>query len=159
MVFCDACNKARKLLPTEASMIIDETKEWKCDLIIKRMPAGCKEPDDELQEIVGRRYGAILQLLGIINRCDLARADIHLLAKAAGGVEFQPLIEEWVIAAQRKEIDDAMLLILDTEEMRSHFMSISVAAPGDLLEQTCSTWCALLSARCHVFVAEVLSNF
>ena len=57
--------------------------------------------------------------------------------------------------AQRKEIDDAMLLIVNTEEMRSHFMAISVAAPGDLLEQTCSTWCALLNERCQVFVAEV----
>ena len=58
------------------------------------MPAGCNEPDDELKEIVGRRYAAIFQLLGIVNRCDLARADIDLLADAAGGVvEFQPLIQ------------------------------------------------------------------
>ena len=127
-------------------------------MISARMPDGCKEPDDELKQIVGRSYAAIFQLaLGIMNRCDLAGANIDALVEAAGGVDFYALINAWVTEAQRMELEDSMLSVFDSnEDIKSLFGIIGVTSPVDLLDQTSAIWRGLLRTRCGVTNVELV---
>lgn len=154
MVYCDKCDKTRFLFENEfdPKSISDINAEWNCAMLFHRMPEGCKEPDDELKQIVGRSYAAIFQLrLGIQNRRDLAGANVAALVDAAGGDEFYSLINGWVLDAQKMELDDCMLSVFDnSEDLRLLFMAICVSSPVDLMEQTSETWLRLLESRCGI---------
>ena len=154
VVYCDRCNKTRYLLSHEYNAETLSNDAWTCSLISTRMPETCKEPDDELKEIIGRKYAAVFQLMGIINREHLAAADVTTLTQAAGGDEFYYLIQGWVMEAQKAELADAMVVAFEgvQTDVETALKWVGVTSPVDLMEQSNTTWKMLLQERCGVEV-------
>ena len=154
VVYCDRCNKTRYLLSHEYNAETLSNDAWTCSLISTRMPETCKEPDDELKGIIGRKYAAVFQLMGIINREHLAAADVTTLTQAAGGDEFYYLIQGWVMEAQKAELADAMVVAFEgvQTDVETALKWVGVTSPVDLMEQSNTTWKMLLQERCGVEV-------
>ena len=154
VVYCDRCNKTRYLLSHEYNAETLSNDAWTCSLISTRMPETCKEPDDELKGIIGRKYAAVFQLMGIINREHLAAADVTTLTQAAGGDEFYYLIQGWIMEAQKAELADAMVVAFEgvQTDVETALKWVGVTSPVDLMEQSNTTWKMLLQERCGVEV-------
>ena len=152
-MYCDACGKCRRCIGSEECNIVDAASEsnqpWTCSALSHRMPEQCKEPDDELKDLVGTVYASVLDHLGIRTRVLLAGADANYLVQEAGGAEFLPLVLDWIARAQSTEIADKMVEIFDDDhQLLDQLRLCGVSNPGDMLDQTAETMQKLLHDRC-----------
>ena len=146
-VYCDACNKARKLSAEEKqSFDLGPDSVWICSMLARLKSNGdCNVPDDEVTAIAGEQFALALQRAGIMTRSELAKA--HVEEFDAG--PYAPYISLWILKAQQQELFDIRGEVFTPLRPRliENLFYLGVNSPKDILDHDAEKFAQLYETR------------
>lgn len=147
VVYCDACNKARRLTNEERdSFDLGPDSTWVCSMLSRLKANGdCDVPDDEVTAITGDRCALALQRTGVNTRAELAKAN----PEDFDAGPYAPHLRLWVLKAQQEELFDIRAEVFGPlrPQLIENLYYVGVNSPKDILDHDATEFAELFADR------------